>query len=67
MHIAIVSYTFPPSKAIGGRRWAKFSQQIAKKGHRVSVFCANEGANEIFYTKEFSGIKIHQIKSNYPK
>ena len=67
MHFAIVSYTFPPSKAIGGRRWAKFSQQLAKKGHEVTVVTANIGGDSSFYEKEFQGIKFKFLPKNYPE
>jgi hypothetical protein len=67
MHFTIVSYTFPPSKEIGGRRWAKFSQQLTKKGHQVTVACAdNSGGNKDWYTKEFSGIEVCVLPKCYP-
>lgn len=67
MHFVIVSYTFPPSKEIGGRRWAKFSQQLAKKGHDVTVVCANNADNALWYKKEFEGINVVQLPKCYPE
>ncbi|MBK7309201.1 MAG: glycosyltransferase [Sphingobacteriaceae bacterium] len=67
MHFVIVSYTFPPSKGIGGRRWAKFSQHIAKKGHEVTVICANNCISTEWYEKEFPGIEIRLLPKCYPE
>ncbi len=68
MHFTIVSYTFPPSKEIGGRRWAKFSQQLTKKGHEVTVVCADNSAGDNhWYDKEFSGIDVCVLPKCYPK
>ena len=67
MHFTIVSYTFPPSKEIGGRRWAKFSQQLAKKGHNVTVVCANNSGSLEWYQKEFVGIDFCVLPRNYPE
>lgn len=66
MHVTIVSYTFPPSKEIGGRRWAKFSQQFAKKGHQVTVICADNSVATAWYTKEFPGVQVKQLPKCYP-
>ena len=38
--ILVVSYTFPPSPGIGGRRWAKFSKVLVQKGWDVDVIAA---------------------------
>lgn len=67
MHFTIVSYTFPPSKEIGGRRWAKFSQQLAKKGHQVSVVCSGDTLNQEWYKREFPGIKFKLLPKCYPE
>jgi len=66
MHFTIVSYTFPPSNDIGGRRWAKFSQHLAKKGHEVTVLCADNVINDEFYEKEFPGINVKVLPKCYP-
>lgn len=66
MHFAIVSYTFPPSKEIGGRRWAKFSQHLAKKGHTVTVICADNSADHSWYEKEFPAIEVRVLPKCYP-
>lgn len=67
MHFTIVSYTFPPSQAIGGRRWAKFSQQLVKKGHQVTVVCADNSCSSDWYQKEFPKTNIRQLPKCYPE
>jgi hypothetical protein len=66
MHFAIVTYTFPPSNEIGGRRWAKFSQNLSRLGHKVTVICAENLGNEKWYSSEFPGIEVKSLPKNYP-
>ncbi|HET7817873.1 MAG TPA: hypothetical protein VFL70_01060 [Bacteroidia bacterium] len=66
MHFAIVSYTFPPSNEIGGRRWAKFSQQLARAGHEVTVICTNNLVASEWYEKEYPGIDFKLLPKRYP-
>ena len=66
MHFTIVSYTFPPSTEIGGRRWAKFSKHLVQSGHEVTVICANNVINQEFYEKEFPGIDVKVLPKCYP-
>ncbi len=65
MHFAIVSYTFPPSKEIGGRRWAKFSQHLARYGHDVTVICTGSSVGKEWYEKEFPGIQFKLLPKCY--
>ena len=67
MHFTIVSYTFPPSKEIGGRRWAKFSQHLVKEGHEVTVVCANDKENKEWYQKEYPGVEVNVLPKRYPE
>lgn len=67
MHFAIVSYTFPPSKEIGGRRWAKFSKHLVSRGHKVTVICADNSPNYEFYNKEFPGVEVKSLPKCYPE
>ena len=67
MNITIVSYTFPPSNEIGGRRWAKFSIYLAKLGHNVTVVCAKHGGDKEWYEHEFKGIQIEILPKLYPE
>lgn len=66
MHFAIVTYTFPPSNEIGGRRWAKFSQNLSKFGHQVTVICAQNSGNKEFFNKEFPNIEFVFLPKSYP-
>ncbi len=68
--ILIVSYTFPPSQGIGGRRWAKFAKLLKQKGHLVKVIAAwQHSKEESEWTKDISGLEhdITFIKSYYPE
>lgn len=66
MHLAIVSYTFPPSKEIGGRRWAKFSKEISKRGYEVTVVCTGDSVNNEWYQKEFPHVDFMLLPKKYP-
>lgn len=67
MHFAIVSYTFPPSQEIGGRRWAKFSQHLSRLGHKVTIICADKaGAPPGWYEKEYPGLEVILLPKRYP-
>jgi glycosyltransferase involved in cell wall biosynthesis len=39
-HVLIICHTFPPAPGVGGRRWAKFAKEFARRGHTVHVICA---------------------------
>jgi len=45
-HLLIICHTFPPAPGVGGRRWAKFAKEFARRGHTVHVICAEHGQNE---------------------
>ena len=69
--ILLISYIFPPYPGIGGRRWAKHSIALAKKGHTVHVVCAkNAFSQDSLWTEEVNaqpGIIVHQLPAYYPK
>lgn len=65
-HYTIVCYTFPPSKAIGGRRWAKFSQYLARKGRRVTVITSDLGHDKSWYQSNFENIDFVFLDPKYP-
>jgi hypothetical protein len=66
MHFTIVSYTFPPSNEIGGRRWAKFSKQLKTLGHEVTIVCSGNESNDRFYKENYSGIEVRVLPKKYP-
>jgi glycosyltransferase involved in cell wall biosynthesis len=66
LKITIVTYTFPPSNEIGGRRWAKLSQYLSKLGHDVGVICSDYGVDNKWYDSDFKDIDINTLPKNYP-
>ncbi|PCJ89564.1 MAG: hypothetical protein COA57_01465 [Flavobacteriales bacterium] len=68
-NILIVSYTFPPEKGIGGRRWAKFAKYIAKNGNNVNVICHRRKNQYNLWSDDINSkyIHIHEISGFYPK
>lgn len=68
--ILIVSYTFPPYKGIGGRRWAKFAKALAERGHPVHVV-HSAGGDELkgsLWTADVVNpdIHLHPLPQRYP-
>ena len=65
--ILIINYTFPPSRGIGGRRWAKFAKNLKRAGADVHVICAEPEPNESSpWDSDVEGIKTYFLKENYP-
>jgi len=70
--ILIISYTFPPTLGVGGRRWAKFAKYLYRKGHDVRVITAQtpysqggDWSRDIEELQEDN--RITTIPSAYPK
>jgi len=62
----IISYTFPPSNGIGGRRWAKFAKYLSKNERDIYLLTKDIGAAAS--NKVYSGIKeVDFFKSGYPQ
>jgi len=61
--IILISYFFPPSNEIGGRRWGKFANYLAKKGHDVFVICAPRPSIE---SDLHSNIHVTELAIKYP-
>lgn len=68
--ILIISHTFPPYKGIGGRRWAKFAKELARRGHPVHVVHSAGGADlkGSLWADDIAhpGITTHALPQRYP-
>lgn len=68
--LLIINYNFPPYPGIGGRRWAKFSKFLSRKGKEVHVVCATspfKNASTYLNDVNLKEIKVHQLPYNYYK
>ncbi|MEO8761963.1 MAG: hypothetical protein ABI388_10865 [Bacteroidia bacterium] len=67
-NVLIISYVFPPTPGIGGRRWAKFAKYLNKKGVKVSVISTKyEAFGVSTWAKDVEGLDVERIISSYPK
>ncbi|MBK9419594.1 MAG: glycosyltransferase [Flavobacteriales bacterium] len=67
--ILIICYGFPPNYGIGGRRWAKFAKELARRGHPVHVIRREfKGGPKSLWTAdgETPGIYHHPLPSRTP-
>lgn len=66
--LLIVSYTFPPTPGIGGRRWAKFAKYLKRKGYDLTVMTADiPSEQKSEWTLDIDGLTIVRIPTNYPR
>lgn len=70
-HLLLISFTFPPSPGIGGRRWAKFAKYLTRLGYTIHVIYAENQSilKESNYIKDVTSnpnIKIYPFKPFYP-
>jgi glycosyltransferase involved in cell wall biosynthesis len=68
--ILIISPEFPPSKGIGGRRWAKFAKYLNRLDIDVRVISINSKKQNVSsWDKDIEEIedKVVRISSNYPE
>ena len=65
--ILIISYTFPPSSKVGGRRWVKFAKYFVKNNNDVRII-TSKNKNESGWLKDYDYLKprITEISFNYP-
>lgn len=63
--LLVISYTFPPSNKVGGRRWSKFSKYLIKSNVDVKILTSTDNIGEE-PTYDFKNLK-DQIDFNYPK
>ena len=65
--ILIISYTFPPSNKIGGRRWVKFAKYFVKNNNDVRVI-TSKNKHMSGWLKDYDYLKTRttEISFNYP-
>lgn len=65
--ILIISYTFPPSNKIGGRRWVKFAKYFVKNNNDVRVITSkNKYMSGWLKDYDYLKTRITEISFNYP-
>ncbi|MEK0420636.1 MAG: hypothetical protein RLZZ161_487 [Bacteroidota bacterium] len=63
----IVSYTFPPMRGVGGRRWAKLSNALCESGQEVHVFCAKPELGETSLWNVHYSLIVNRFPKKYPQ
>ena len=63
--ILIISYTFPPSNKVGGRRWSKFSKYLLKSNVDIRILTSIDNIGEE-PNYNFENL-IDYVDFNYPK
>ncbi|MBP8822533.1 MAG: glycosyltransferase [Flavobacteriales bacterium] len=68
--VLLVCHAFPPVAGIGGRRWAKFAKELARRGHTVHVVrCGTRPGRPASLWSEDAdtpGIVHHVLPARYP-
>ena len=68
--VLIICHGFPPVRGIGGRRWAKFAKELARRGHPVHVIrnAGTIGRLDSLWTEDafHTGIIHHPLPQRYP-
>lgn len=66
--LLVISYTFPPSNKVGGRRWSKFSKYLIKSNIDVRILTSYNNIGEQ-WEQDLLDLKdkIDFINFNYPK
>ena len=68
--ILLICHGFPPVRGIGGRRWAKFAKELARRGYPVHVIrsVGSKGRLDSLWSADAAspGIIHHPIPPNYP-
>ena len=62
--VLLICHGFPPVRGIGGRRWAKFAKELARRGHPVHVIRSTTapGASASLWT----GDAVHPLIHHHP-
>jgi len=67
-NVLIISYVFPPSIEVGGRRWDKFARAIYRNGGSVTILSSDMGIPNTLIGNKPNYIKSHHIiKNKYPE
>lgn len=68
--ILLICHSFPPNFGIGGRRWAKFAKELARRGHPVHVIRSEQlpGTPDSLWSGDAAtpGIAHHPLPRRYP-
>ncbi len=68
--ILIICHSFPPNPGIGGRRWAKFAKELARRGYPVHVIrnAVAAGSRTSLWSDDVHHPKIiaHPLPDRYP-
>lgn len=68
--LLLLCHSFPPVPGIGGRRWAKFAKELARRGHAVHVIRSekHEGSEDSLWDADVEHPLIfhHPIPNRYP-
>lgn len=74
MNISIYSFWFEPDKDVGARRWTIFANELAKRGHHVTVTTVNATIKKKNYqsnsesdTLQFRDISIPRFPNSFGK
>ncbi len=69
--VLLLCHSFPPNPGIGGRRWAKFAKELARRGHPVHVVHkAPRPGDKVSLWKDDAAhpnIFHHPVPSRYPE
>ncbi len=63
--VLIISFTFPPTAGIGGRRWAKFAKYLHRCGIDINIIASKQTGKEI--SSWVDDIKEYKEKITYIK
>ena len=55
--VLIISYTYPPSNKIGGRRWAKFAKYFLKNKNDVWII-TSKNKNQFGWPNDHKYLKV---------
>ncbi|MBP7808280.1 MAG: glycosyltransferase [Bacteroidia bacterium] len=66
--LLIVSYVFPPTAGIGGRRWAKFAKYLKRKGYDLTILTSENVSKSVSeWVDDVKDLKIETLPFRFPK